>query len=132
MSTAVRLAISVFILASASFAQDAFDVVTTGRQRWPADDAHRIYLAACTTVEREFSSRHAIRPRFTLILGATANLVGRDQREIRLEKWNPYLFAQGVVELAFEDLMTSDEWLAISKRAVTLADSTVDVGRLRK
>jgi hypothetical protein len=77
-------------------------------------------------VEREFSIHHNVRPRFTLVLGADQNGLFVHQREIRLSKWDPYLFAQGVVILAFEDLMTLDERLVMSKRAMTWADSTVD------
>jgi hypothetical protein len=53
-------------------------------------------------------------------------------REIRLRKWNRYLFAQGVVWLAFEDLMPTQHRQTIAKRAVTWADSTVEVERLEK
>jgi hypothetical protein len=53
-------------------------------------------------------------------------------REIRLTQWNPYAFAQGVVWLAFEDLMPSHQTLTIAKRAVTWADSTVEIERLAK
>jgi len=67
-----------------------------------------------------------------LVLGADKNEIWFVGREIRLTKWNPYAFAQGVVWLAFEDLMPSQQRLTIAKRAVSWADSTVEIGRLAK
>jgi hypothetical protein len=43
-----------------------------------------------------------------------------------------YLFAQGVVMLAFEDLMPLQQGMTMAKRAVTWADATVDVEQFRK
>lgn len=68
----------------------------------------------------------------TLIVGADANEVKWDSREIRLVKWDPYLFAQGVQVFAFEDLMTERERVELAKRAVTWASSTIEVNSLRK
>jgi hypothetical protein len=127
MSNAVKLTISVLILAGVACAQDEFDVHDKAKQKWPAQDAHKIYLSACTVVEREFSIHHTVRPRFTLILGADKNGLFFNPREIRLSKWNPELFAQGVVMLAFDDLMTLDERVAMSRRALNWANSTMEV-----
>jgi hypothetical protein len=123
---AVKLSISILLLACVGLAQEAFDVQDKGKHKWPAEDAQKIYTSACTVVEREFGIHHNVRPRFTLVLGADENGLFVHQREIRLSKWDPYLFAQGVVMLAFDDLMTLDERLVMSKRAMTWADSTVD------
>jgi len=49
-----------------------------------------------------------------------------------LTKWDPYLFAQGVVIFAFEDLLPDGERMAVAKRAVTWADSTVDAKSVAK
>jgi hypothetical protein len=62
----------------------------------------------------------------TLVIGADENRAYLGTREIRLTKWDPYLFAQGVVIFAFEDLLPDGERMAVAKRAVTWADSTVD------
>jgi len=42
------------------------------------------------------------------------------------------LFAQGVVMFAFEELLPAGERMAVAKRAVTWADSTVDAKRFAK
>ena len=66
---------------------------------------------------------------------------GRQERDVvrgtgnqayQITKSNPYAFAQGVVWLAFEDLMPSQRRPTIAKRAVTWADSTVEIERLAK
>jgi hypothetical protein len=44
-----------------------------------------------------------------------------------LTRWDRYLFAQGVVMLAFADLLTGDRKIAMTKRAVNWADSTVEI-----
>jgi hypothetical protein len=55
-----------------------------------------------------------------------------EKHEIHLTKWNPYLFAEGVVLFAFEDLMPVDKRLAVTRRAVTWADSTFDATAVSK
>jgi hypothetical protein len=67
-----------------------------------------------------------------LILGADKDQALLDQREIRLTKWNSDLFAQGVVVFAFEDLMSVDERKAVARRAVSWAESTVEVKAFSK
>jgi hypothetical protein len=42
------------------------------------------------------------------------------------------LFAQDVVIFVFEDLLTDGERMAVAKRAVTWADSTVDAKSVAK
>jgi hypothetical protein len=85
-----------------------------------------------SVVQREFGISHPLYPRARLDLGADKNEIWFAGREISLTKWNRYAFAQGVVGLAFEELMPSQQRLTIAKRAVTLADSTVEIERLAK
>lgn len=66
-----------------------------------------------------------------MVLGADSNVVRFDAREIRLTKWDRNAFAQGVVMLAFEDVML-DRRVAMANRAVMWVDTTVDVERLTK
>ena len=47
-------------------------------------------------------------------------------------KWNPDLFTQGVVVFAFEDLMPLDERMAVTRRAVNWASSTVEIKEISK
>jgi len=44
----------------------------------------------------------------------------------------PDLLAQGVVIFAFQDLLPDEERMAVAKRAVTWADSTVDAKNVAK
>lgn len=99
-----------------------------GKQRWPAAEAQKIYRSACSVVQREFGATHTVAPPLTLVLGAERNEVAFDQREIRLTKWEPNRFAQGVVMLAFEDVML-DRRMAMAKRALIWADATIEVER---
>lgn len=132
MISAMRFTISTLVLATACFAQEGITVHPKGRQKWPAREAEKIYLSACSAVQREFGSNRVVRPKVTVVLGADKDEVSFDEREIRLTKWNRQAFAQGVVVLAFEDLMPVDQRLILAKRAVIWAASTVEVERLAK
>lgn len=128
----MRFIISVLVLATACLAQEGSTVHFKGKQNWPAAEAEKIYLSACSAVQREFSSNRAVRPQLTVVLGADKDEVSFDEREIRLTKWDRHAFAQGVVIFAFEDLMSVEQRMTLAKRAVTWADSTVDVERPSK
>ena len=128
-----KLAIVAFNLALAAscLAQDGLVIRTNNKQGRPSD-AESVYILACSAVEREFRINRPIRPRLTLVIGADENRAYWGAREIRLTEWDPYLFAQGVVIFAFQDLLPDEEGMAVAKRAVTWADSTVDAKRLAK
>jgi len=132
MLTAVKFALSVLVLAGAGLAQDGLTIDNKHKERLSTPEPEKIYSSACSVVEREFDIKHPLHPQVRLVLGADKNEIWFGGREIRLTKWNPYAFAQGVVWLAFEDLMPSQQRLTIAKRAVTWADSTVEIGRLAK
>jgi hypothetical protein len=112
--------------------QDELSVQNRKNQKWPAAEAQKIYLSACSVVQREFGRTTPLAPQVTLVLGADKNEVWFTGREIRLTKWNDHAFAQGVVWLAFEDLMPSQQRLAIATRSLNWADSTVEVEQLEK
>jgi hypothetical protein len=131
MANRLRFGIVALILATACLAQEGLTVHSKEKQKWPAAEAQKIYLSACSVVQREFGATHSVAPTITLVLGVEKNVVRFDTREIRLTKWDRYLFAQGVVILAFEDLMM-DRRTAMAQRAVTWVDATVDVERLTK
>jgi hypothetical protein len=130
-STVPKLTIFVFTLAlgASCLAQGGLAIRTNGRHERPAD-AERIYVSACSAVEREFRISRPLRPQVTLVVGADKNGAYWGPREIRLTKWDPYLFAQGVVMFAFEDLLPDGVRMKVAKLAVTWADSTVDAKRL--
>ncbi len=113
MTNRLRFVIVVLILATACLAQEGLTVHGHGKQKWPAAEAQKIYSSACS------------------VLGADKNVVWLEEREIRLTKWDRYAFAQGVVMVAFQDLML-DRSTAMAKRAVTWVDATVDTEQLAK
>lgn len=132
MLTALRFAISVLALAGVGLAQNGLTIDNKHKERLSTPEVEKIYSSACSVVEREFDIKHPLHPQVRLVLGADKNEIWFVGREIRLTKWNPYAFAQGVVWFAFEDLMPSQQRLTIAKRAVTWADSTVESERLAK
>ena len=103
-------------------AQGCLTIDNRHKERLSTPEAEKIYSSACSVVEREFDIKHLLHPRVRLVLGADKNEIWFVGREIRLTKRNLYAFAQGVVWLAFEDLMPSHQRLTIAKRAVTWAD----------
>lgn len=128
----LKLVIATLLVTCCCFAQEGLIIHTRNKQKVPAEEAARIYLSACSVIQREFGGHRAPRPQVTLIVGANVNEADWDHREIRLSKWNPYLFAQGVVAFAFEDLMPTELRMAVAKRAVTWVDSTVEVNSFAK
>jgi hypothetical protein len=132
MTNRLSLLMVFLIMATVSLAQEGLTVQNKGKQKWPAAEAQNIYLSACSVVQREFGGNRSVAPTVTLVLGTDKNEVWFQDREIRLKKWDRYAFAQGVVWLAFEDLMPSQQGLTITKRIVSWADATVDIEQLRK
>jgi hypothetical protein len=85
------------------------------KERVSAPEVEKIYSSACSVVQREFDLGHPLHPQVRLVLGADKNEIWFAGREVRLTKWDRYAFAQGVVWLAFEDLMPSQQRLTIAK-----------------
>ncbi len=131
MTNTPRITILILVLTAAGWAQNFFAVQAKGKQQWPAEEANKLYLSACSAVQREFGGPRAIRPRVTLVLGAHKNEAYLERREIRLTKWNSYLFAEGVVIFALEELVQREQ-VRIARRAVNWADSTVDMKAISK
>jgi hypothetical protein len=129
---AIGVGAAVLVLAIAGWAQGGFTVDGKGKDQWPAVEAQKIYDSACAVVEQQLGGNRTVRPQFKLVLGAATNSVNYDRRELRLTKWDPYLFAQGVILLSFEDLMSPKQRTEMAKRALTWADATIDVHHLTK
>lgn len=132
MTYKLKSVIATLLVASSCFAQEGLTIRARNKQKVPAAEAEKIYFSACSVIQREFGGNRVPRPQVTLIVGANAEGAYWDLREIRLVKWDPYRFAQGVVLFAFDDLMPTEERMAVAKRAVTWADSTVEVDSLTK
>ena len=132
MINAIKLAISVVALVAACLAQGSLTIDNAHKEKVSTPEVEKIYFSACSVVRKEFDSKRPTLPRVKLVLGASQNRVLFDEREIWLTRWNRYLFEQGVVMLAFDDLLTGDRKTAMTKRAVNWADSTVEIERLAK
>ena len=126
MSTILKFATFVLAFATVCSAQSGLSVRNKKNQKWPAAEAQRIYLSACSVVQGEFGGKIPLAPQVTLVLGADKDEVWFAGREIRLTKWDDRVFAQGVVWLAFEDLMPLQRRQAIAARALNWADATVE------
>jgi hypothetical protein len=107
--------------------QDLFPVLNPEHRPISNAEAEKVYLAACAVVEREFGCAAPLRPRLTRVLGANADQLLYPGPEIRLTKWDKFLFAQGVIALAFDDLLVRER-VRLSHLAVSRSEATVDVG----
>ena len=106
MKNMVKLAMLVVAFASVCFAQEAtVSVSSEGKQKWSQSEVNRVYLSACTAVQREFGNSMVLRPTIALVLGADKNAVNYDKKTVLLKRWDRSLFAQSAVILAFEDLL---------------------------
>lgn len=133
MKNMLKLLMLVGAFASMGCAQEgAVTVNSGGKQKWSPSEVNRVYLSACTAVEREFGNQRLLRPNIALVLGANKNAVDFDKKTILLKNWDRGLFAEGVVILAFEGLLTPERRLMIANRAVDLAQATVNVRELTK
>lgn len=122
----MRFLIPLLVFLTSCLAQEPLSIRILSKQKSPMD-AQKVYLSACSAVQREFGASQVLRPQLTLVIGGHGNAVDWDRREIHFQKWDANLFAQGVVMLAFEELLPVQRRLAVAKRAVTWADSTVEV-----
>lgn len=111
--------------------EGAVSVHSQGKQKWSPFEVNQVYLSACTAVEREFGDRK-LRPNIALVLGADKDVVDFDKKTILLKRWDLGLFAEGVVILAFEGLLTPERKMMITNRAVNLAQATVNVREITK
>lgn len=129
----VTLALLVVAFAGVCCAQEATVIVSSeGKQKWSPSEVNKVYLSACTAVQREFGNSIILRPAIALVLGADKNAVNFDKKTILLKRWDRSLFAEGVVILAFEDLLTPQRPVMITNHAVNLAQTTVNVGEITK
>jgi hypothetical protein len=94
-------------------------------------EAEKLYRSSCVVVQREFPGSGELHPRFAVLVGTDRDEVHR-QTEIWLRQWNPALFAQGVVVLAFDQVLTSDLVRRLAKRVIEQSNAMVDVADLKE
>ena len=133
MKNTSKLVMLVLVFASIARAQEGtVNVYSEGKQKWSPSEVNRVYLSACTALEREFGDRKLRHPNITLVLGADQNAVDFDKKKVLLRRWDQGLFAEGVVILAFEGILTPERRMILTNRAVSLAQATVNVSELAK
>jgi len=67
MKSLLTMAVLSVTLATACYAQDAVSITGKGKQKWSQSEINRVYLSACSAVQREFYSHTAPRPTVALI-----------------------------------------------------------------
>jgi hypothetical protein len=140
-----KIIFTLLVLASASLAQSSSDGSFSVRHAKHANfslsgtqmhEAEILYQNTCETVRHDFHSADELRPHFTVVIGTDRNEVHAVHllhigQEIWLKKWDPVAFAQAVVVLAFDEMLTREVVTQLSKRAVVYSNSTVDVSRAK-
>jgi len=104
VSKSLGLTIAMLFVATTGWAQDR--LVFSGKvSPHVRQEARTLYVAVCITAEREFGATRPLKPRVLLELGGDQDVVDWEQNRISLRKWDPYLFAQGAIALAYRQLM---------------------------
>ena len=132
MKNMLKSVMLVAVFASVCSAQEgSVSVSSEGKQKWSPSEINEVYRSACTAVQREFGNS-IVRPTIALVVGADNDAVDLDKKTILLKRWDRSLFAEGVVILAFEDLLTPQRRMMMTSRAVNLAQATVNVEEITK
>ena len=119
------------VLMQLGLSQTLFGVRNPKNQKWPEADANRVYMSTARVIAAEFKLPQPIYAHFTLILGADENSVDIDARELRLKKWDTYFYAEGVLRLGFDQVMSSEAKMRLARRAVAESKATVTVDQAR-
>ena len=136
----LKAVFTLLVLASAGLAQTSSDGSFSVQHSKHANlslsptqmrEAESLYQSACAVVQRDFhSGAGELRPRFTVVLGADRDEV-HGRAEILMKKWNPVVFAEGVVVIAFDQMLTADVIKRLGERAIRYSNATVDVADLK-
>ena len=62
MTKASSLTVAVFVLTAACWSQDLLKVQAKGKGEWPAEEADKVYISACSAIQREFGGTRPLRP----------------------------------------------------------------------
>ena len=129
--TVVQAIVVTLMLVQLGFSQTLFDVRNPKNQKWPEADANRVYMSTARAIAAEFKLPQPSYAHFTLILGADENSVDIDARELRLKKWDTYFYAEGVLRLDFDQMMSPEGKMRLARRAVAESKATVTVDQAR-
>ena len=136
----LKLMVTLLIAVSAAMAQSSSDGsfsvhhskhANFSLSRVQMREAESLYQNACVVVQQDVRvSTEIVHPHFTVVVGAETNEV-HNMEEIRMKKWNPTMFAEGVVILAYQQELTADKIKQLGNRAVRYSNATVDVAALK-
>src|SRR5271169_6461180 len=135
-----------FVLAAAGQAQSSSDGSFSVRHftkpnfslsKAQMREAESLYRSACAVVEHDFRSGEGqLHPHLTVVVGEDRNEVHAENTELHvgnelwMKKWEPTVFAQGVVVLAFGQMLTVDVIQRLGMRAVRYSYATENVAGL--
>jgi hypothetical protein len=133
----IWIALLVSMMSSMALGQSSdlsFSVSNPKHKKWPADEAQRIYVAACDRVARTIRPEKPplLQPKFVLVLGADHNEAVRIGKisEIRLKEWNPGAFSDAVVVLAAREILDDRQLASLSREVLLSAEASVSVADL--
>lgn len=113
-----------------------FQVSNPRHQKWPEDEASRIYQSACEMVAQAIRPEQPphLHPKFVLVLGAGDNEAVRygETSELRLKKWDSTRFAQAVVIMATREVLPTDEIQGMVRNLVLSSQATISVADLKQ
>jgi hypothetical protein len=130
VSRGIKSVVCWLLLITSCVAQEGLTIKNRSKEKVQDVEVQKLYASACAVVRQEFHDSHVNNPVVTLVIGADKDEMLAEEREIRLVRWDPYLFAQGVVMLAFHDLLTVERRLSMTSRAVSQSDASVAVQQL--
>jgi hypothetical protein len=129
--TVVQAIVVALMLVQLGLPQTLFDARNPKNQKWPEAEANRVYMSTARVLAAEFKLPQPIYARFTLILGADENSVDIDARELHLKKWDTYFYAEGVLRLSFDQMISSDGKMRLARLAVADSEAIVTLDQAR-
>jgi hypothetical protein len=123
----LKVGFVILVLANICSSQTYFRVSNPKQQKWPRTEANLIYFSAARELAAEFNRPQSPRAVFTLVLGTNENSVDMNTRELRLKKWDKYFYAEGVLRLTFDQMLSAESKMRLAKRAVMESEAGVDL-----
>lgn len=129
------LAISVPALGQA---HELFEVSNPKHLQFNSEEAVKSYLQSVSEVEAEYHLLQHLTPKFSLVLGVDRNSLvwpeGKTSEgaEIRLRRWDPRIFRQGVIALSINELMRPENVARLELHIERIEEAVVDARDLRK
>jgi hypothetical protein len=138
--TAVGLSLFLVILALAGNCAAQiplpFQVSNPKHEKWPQEEAVKIYFSACDQAARAVRPEKPpqLHPNFVLVLGTSKDETVRydDIAEVHLKNWKPESFAEAVVLMAIREVLSRDKVADVVRSVVLSSRSSVSVEELKQ